>query len=768
MATITGTAADDSLVGTAADDVICGLAGNDTLHGGAGRDTLNGGAGDDALYGGGHRDHFDGGAGFDLFFVSDPVAVNANLATGLVTYIGQSWPAETMVSIEGLVGGAFADVLTGNAGDNHLEGRAGDDTLVGGGGDDTLLGGQGGDSLSGGAGDDSLVGAESWDPGPSGDTLDGGGGFDVTSYAPFTDDLDIDLAAGTARRAGADADAAYDRLTGIEGVTGGSGDDLVTGSGGANYLAGGAGDDTLIGGGGRDTLAGGDGNDLLWGGGGNDVLDGGAGFDIAVYRENTGPVRIDLGIRTASFPGTGWQSEYLAAIEGAETGSGDDTLVGDWADNAFTAGAGRDRLLGGAGNDTLDGGAGVDTIDGGADFDTASFASIAAATTVNLATGRSWATANPGPKDILRSIEAAIGGSGDDRLIGTAEANRLDGGAGDDTIEAGAGWDTLVGGLGDDNLRGGAGWDEFVVDPADGRSHVVGDALVDDGTDVFDGGAGFDTLIVRRAGFVDPSLPDWYGGFSYYVSAAINLSTGLFKLSHAATTDLLFAIENVTTADGDDTIVGSAAANRIDAGDGANRVWAGAGDDTILGGSATWKDEGISSATGDMLDGGAGNDAIYGNGAHDQFYYGIGWGVSPGTDTLVGGSGDDSLYSSSANVEMSGGTGADDFYLTDEPVYYDYRGDGIALYPAMTITDFSTDEGDRIFFALVESGADVAFVGEAAGADLALHEAGYAREGDDTVVRIRMDQTDNPPGEFAVITLDDYAGPLTADDLLFI
>jgi RTX calcium-binding nonapeptide repeat (4 copies) len=38
MATITGTAGNDSLVGTAADDDISGLAGNDTLFGGSGID----------------------------------------------------------------------------------------------------------------------------------------------------------------------------------------------------------------------------------------------------------------------------------------------------------------------------------------------------------------------------------------------------------------------------------------------------------------------------------------------------------------------------------------------------------------------------------------------------------------------------------------------------------------------------------------------------------------------------------------------------------
>ncbi|WP_339947675.1 M10 family metallopeptidase C-terminal domain-containing protein [uncultured Albimonas sp.] len=68
------------------------------------------------------------------------------------------------------------------------------------------------------------------------------------------------------------------------------------------------------------------------------------------------------------------------------------------------------------------------------------------------------------------TIEAAIGGGGDDRLVGNAARNTLKGGGGDDALRGGGRKDKLVGGAGedlldgqggDDRLKGGPGVDEF-------------------------------------------------------------------------------------------------------------------------------------------------------------------------------------------------------------------------------------------------------------------------------------------------------------------
>lgn len=101
MATIIGTAGDDSLLGTSRADVILLRGGDDRGAGRGGDDTLRGGAGNDSLFGGPGDDH-----------------------------------------------------LVGGQGDDRLSGRDGDDVLLGGAGHDWLLGGAGSNTLVGGPGID--------------------------------------------------------------------------------------------------------------------------------------------------------------------------------------------------------------------------------------------------------------------------------------------------------------------------------------------------------------------------------------------------------------------------------------------------------------------------------------------------------------------------------------------------------------------------------------------------------------------------------------
>jgi Ca2+-binding RTX toxin-like protein len=61
------------------------------------------------------------------------------------------------------------------------------------------------------------------------------------------------------------------------------------------------------------------------------------------------------------------------------------------------------------------------------------------------------------------TLENAIAGRGNDRIVGNAVANTLDGGAGRDHIDGGAGSDRIIGGLGADWLVGGAGKDVFAL-----------------------------------------------------------------------------------------------------------------------------------------------------------------------------------------------------------------------------------------------------------------------------------------------------------------
>jgi Ca2+-binding RTX toxin-like protein len=83
------------------------------------------------------------------------------------------------------------------------------------------------------------------------------------------------------------------------------------------------------------------------------------------------------------------------------------------------------------------------------------------------------------------------GGNGADVIVGGSGDDQLFGGNGNDTINGGAGADSLFGGNGDDRLDGDGGADHFFGGRGD-------DVLVwdpGDGSDVLDGGSGFDEML---------------------------------------------------------------------------------------------------------------------------------------------------------------------------------------------------------------------------------------------------------------------------------
>ncbi len=409
---------------------------------------------------------------------------------------------DTLIGIEGLIGGSGRDTLTGDGVDNRLDGGIGNDTLAGSGGDDTL---------DGGANDD---------------TLDGGTGNDVATYGSVATAIAATLnSAGTLTL----SVAGNDRLIGIEGLIGGTGDDTLTGDGVDNRLDGGAGSDTLTGGAGNDTLAG--------------------GFELTGVRDTL------LG------------------------GLGDDTLT---ASTSTVLGVG-DLLDGGGDNDTLTGGARNDTLDGGTGNDVANYGSTATAIAATLdSAGTLTLTLVVGGTDVLIGIEGLIGGSGNDTLTGDSGANGLDGGGGRDTLSGADGddWlagggetigllDTLLGGLGDDTLTASTGSVSGVGDQLYGG--VSNDLLAGGGRDdVLDGGSGNDVADFGAA----------TGGFA----ATLN-SAGTLTLTVAGT-DVLIGIEGLIGGTGDDTLTGDGVDNALGGGGGGNDTLAGGdGNDTLTGGA---------------------------------------------------------------------------------------------------------------------------------------------------------------------------------------
>ncbi|MGL4237113.1 calcium-binding protein, partial [Tabrizicola sp.] len=290
------------------------------IHGTNQLDLLTGGAADDMFVVSAGADTIDGGAGFDWVILSGATAgIRVNLES--LNHNTNIAAGQTFISIEGIIGSAFSDMLTGGTENNGINGMDGNDRLSGGLGTDSLFGGNGNDMLLGG---------------PAADTLDGGMGRDRVTYRESPTGLVADIG-NPSRNTG---EATGDTYVAIEDLEGSPYDDSLGGDGQANNIVGMEGNDLIEGRLGNDLLFGGDGNDTLVGGGGTDRLDGGNGIDFASFEDSAVAIRIDLAnpaLATGDVVG-----EVLVGIEGfLLTGFADSFAGTDLADRAF----------GGAGND---------------------------------------------------------------------------------------------------------------------------------------------------------------------------------------------------------------------------------------------------------------------------------------------------------------------------------------------------------------------------------------------------------------------------------
>jgi hypothetical protein len=212
-----------TITGTNAPEVLEGTPGDDVYCGEGGSDLI-------VLSGG--TDVVNGGGGFDYVSLEDAtgggtVDLTAGTATapGIIASLG---------TVEGVVGSAFNDTLVGSSRSNEF---------LGGGGDDDI---------------------------------DGQGGFDFARYDLATSRIRANLGTGQATGEGTDA------LDNLEGIVGGTANDILRGNGKVNTLYGLRGNDDLFGGGKPDLLFGGPGADELFGNAGNDDLRGGPGPDSCV------------------------------------------------------------------------------------------------------------------------------------------------------------------------------------------------------------------------------------------------------------------------------------------------------------------------------------------------------------------------------------------------------------------------------------------------------------------------------------------------------
>ncbi|MFT5433262.1 MAG: Ca2+-binding RTX toxin-like protein [Myxococcota bacterium] len=152
----------ENIIGGAGDDTISGSSADNTITGGDGDDTLDGGAGDDTFLEGtttNGADTFTGGSGTDTVDYSARTAALTVTMDDDTGNDGLAAEADDVSStIENLLCGTGADVITGNANDNLIETGAGIDTVNAGAGNDEIFGEAGDDVLNGGDGDDTIDG----------------------------------------------------------------------------------------------------------------------------------------------------------------------------------------------------------------------------------------------------------------------------------------------------------------------------------------------------------------------------------------------------------------------------------------------------------------------------------------------------------------------------------------------------------------------------------------------------------------------------------
>ncbi len=625
----------NALDGGGGDDTLAGSEGSDTLRGGAGNDQLEGGAGFDVLLGGVGTDILDGGEILDRIgfldsnrasYAEASFAVVIDLVTGVVLK-GMSG-ADTLINVNFVTGSSRDDAITGSPVLNLLEefeGLAGNDTIDGGAnagsGENrvtyasspaavsvnltTRLANDGfGDtdtlrniSYVGGSfyndvltGSDTTGYTESFDGRAGNDTIDGRGGLDTLRFVGANAGVNVNLATGVVT----DGQGGTDTVLNIENVRGTRFDDILTGDPGDNVLEGRAGNDTLDGGAQRIIV----GNSLreIWSVTGNHS----SGYDTVLFSDATAGVAVMLGAdgTNGTATGGGIGTDVLINIEYIIGSAYGDVIHG--SDRAVN-----EIFRGGAGDDTIQGGSGTG-VDLG--FNYVDYRFSDGAVTVNLVTGVATGAAGT---DSLSGMNAILGGSFNDLLIGDTGDNHFDAGGGDDTIDGGAGWDILAytnatGGVNvnipSGTSSGAAGNDSFsgieavrgsefadTLTGSDGDDDLQGRA----GNDSIDGGSGNDTL---HGGYGD-NVMDGGAGWDIlaYTNATggVNINMASGTSIGAAGSDTFAGIEalrgsefadTLTGSDGDDDIQGRAGNDSIDGGAGNDTLHAGYGDDVMDGG----------------------------------------------------------------------------------------------------------------------------------------------------------------------------------------
>ena len=418
---------------------------------------------------------------------------------------------------------------------------------------------------------------------------------------------------------------------GMDQVNAGDGDDYVEGGAEFDSLYGEKGNDTLLGGAGADALDGGAGNDSLLGGQGLDTYTFTAGWRVDTVLDSDGQGSIQvLGLNPIDGSGAAkvdegvWQTadkQYNYTLVPVAAGRNDlyitfadrpdVIIVRDWSPS---------KNVGITLSDTI-------TVPA---TDTTKVGTTNGDVRVGSYTG---GDTNPSPGFVFLKPATEVIAS--DRLVGAQGNDELFGYLGNDVVDGGAGNDLLAGGYGNDIILGGDGDD--VVLPDEVSNANPGWEQVD--TTVAPPGAGQGL---------------YYAGYTLELFGAG--STWLLSSAHpGAVSDGILIPDNTPGRDQSDDL--------IDAGAGADLVFAGIGQDIVLLGDGN--DIAFGQGGRDILLGGIGNDLVFGDGNLQYINDGIGYAAGytaasdHGDDLIDGGDGNDTLYGGGGADIISGGIGDD-------------------------------------------------------------------------------------------------------------
>ena len=642
------------VTGNTLNNTITGNTLNNTIDGGTGADTMAGGKGDDFYYVDNAGDLVTEapGEGSDTVF--------STLATYVLPKNVENLTLTGLGNLNG-TGNFLSNIIYGNDGNNVLDGGLFVDVMIGGLGNDTYYVDTPDDIVVESAGEGTETVFSS-----------------VTYFLP--DEVENLTLTGSFN-----IDATGNILANI-----------LTGNSGNNVLAGLDGDDTLNGAAGDDSLDGGKGNDSLTGGTGNDTLDGGTGADTMLGGANDDTYRVDAvgdAITELLNEGTDNVESTLSYTLGANVenllllgtanllGTGNslsNQIIGNSGNNTLSGLDGDDLLKGNGGIDTMVGGNGndlyyVDSADdvvtelaggGTADVIYAIFSSNSGSYVlpnfveninyfdINFlyATGNSlnnFFTGNDGDNilDGAGGADTMVGGNGNDlyKVDDTGDVVVETSGQGTDTIQTTVNY-TLSNNVENLILSGGAlqgtgnGGDNGLT--GNGGNNVLNGGS---GSDTMMGGLGDDTYYVDNVGDVvdeTSGTGDGPGGIDTVITTVgITLSSGIENL-------ILSGLDNLNAG-------GNTLNNQIVGNNGNNLVDGGAGEDAISYSSAAAAVM-VNLGTG-QSSGGGGVDILI----NIEDAVGSGYG-----DTLMGGIGDNLLDGGAGGDSMNGGAG-NDTYIVD-------------------------------------------------------------------------------------------------------